>query len=172
MDLRFQVSDLVGRPGERRVVDGVVSVDLRVGQSEVSGPASVAATLHGIDAGAMADFTATFSAHLVCTRCLTEWDETMEASAVQVFEEDPDEDGYGLTSGDVIDLADPVRDEIALAIPFRPLCRADCLGLCPTCGTDLNGEPCGGHDEESDSPFAVLRGLLDNDSSDKDLSQQ
>ena len=26
--------------------------------------------------------------------------------------------------------------------PSVPLCRPDCLGLCPTCGADRNEEPC------------------------------
>ncbi|MGH8911669.1 MAG: YceD family protein [Acidimicrobiia bacterium] len=161
--LRFQVSDLVDRPGEKRVDGGEIDVDLTVGESRVNGPASVTVTLQGIDDGVLAEFTAVFNAHLVCTRCLAEWDETIEVSAVQVFAEEPDEDGYALAPGATIDLAESARDEIALAVPLRPLCRVDCPGLCPTCGTDLNREPCGGHDEEPDSPFAVLRGLLDQD---------
>ena len=37
-ELHFQVSDLVGRPGERRSVSGSMDVDLRVGESWVQGP--------------------------------------------------------------------------------------------------------------------------------------
>jgi len=179
--LRFLVSDLVDRPGERRAVAGTLAVDLMVGESTVAGPARVEAVLEGIDDGVLARFEVTFTAHLVCTRCLTEWDEELSVAAVQVFEPEPDDDGYALGRDDTIDLSGPVRDEVALAVPLRPVCRPDCLGLCPTCGTDLNREPCGGHEEVSDSPFAALQDLLDDDaldsrvldseSFDKDVSQ-
>lgn len=158
--LQFVASDLVDRPGQRRVVTGELPVDVVVGESSVNGVAHLEATLDGIDGGVLARFTATYPAHLVCNRCLTEWDEHGKVEGVQVFEAEPDEDGYALGKDDSVDLSGPVRDEIALAIPLRPLCRSDCLGLCPTCGTDLNRDPCSGHTEGSDSPFAVLEGLL------------
>jgi len=160
-ELLFQVSDLVGRPGERRSVSGTMDVDLRVGESWVRGPVAAEATLEGIPDGVRARFRATASAHLVCTRCLIEWDVDLEVSEEQLYEPEPDDDGYRLGADDTIDLAGPVRDEIALAIPLRPLCQPECLGLCPTCGSDLNRHPCGGHDEPVSSPFAALQGLFD-----------
>ncbi|HLU52521.1 MAG TPA: DUF177 domain-containing protein [Acidimicrobiia bacterium] len=161
-ELQFQVSDLVGRPGERRAVTGTMEVDLRVGESRVRGRVDAEATIEGIADGVRAMFRAKTRAHLVCTRCLTEWDADLDVSEQQVYEPVPDEDGYRLAGDDTIDLAGPVRDEIALAIPVRPLCQPDCQGLCPTCGTDLNRDPCGGHDEPVSSPFAALQGLFDS----------
>jgi uncharacterized protein len=43
---------------------------------------------------------------------------------------------------DVIELDDLVREEVLLAIPYKPLCTPDCRGLCPQCGVDLNTETC------------------------------
>lgn len=163
---RLLVSDLVDRPGEWRKETFEVDLDVRVGEVRLESPATVEVVLSGIDDGVLARFQAEATGHMVCTRCLTEWDEPVRASEVQVYEEAPDEDGYRLESGDIIDLGGPVRDELALAIPLRPLCRSDCAGLCPTCGTDLNRDPCGGHDEPPSSPFAALQGLFDDDSPD------
>ena len=165
-DLIFHVSDLTGRPGERRDERGSLDVDLAVGESTVRAPAAVEVTINGMSEGVLADFRSSTTVHLVCTRCLSEWEEDLAVAATQVFEPNPDEDGYFLGPDNRIDLSGPVRDEIALAIPFRPLCQSDCAGLCPTCGSDLNKDPCEGHDELSSSPFAALQGLLDNDSSD------
>jgi uncharacterized protein len=162
--LRFDVAQLIGKPGERSHVEGKVDLDLGVGSSYVAGPVAVQADIDGIDDGVLARFEARVPIHLVCTRCLAEWDEELDVSAIQVFEPEPDEDGYGLDREGFIDLSGPVRDEVALAIPIRPLCRPNCLGLCPTCGTDLNRDPCGGHEEPSRSPFAALQGLFDTDS--------
>lgn len=161
-ELRYQVADLVDRPGERRQVAGSLPVDLTVGEARVKGTARVEVVLEGIDDGVLARFEATAPATLQCTRCLLEWDGEVVAAAVQVFEPEPDEDGYALGADDTVDLSGPVRDEIALAVPIRPLCRDDCLGLCPTCGTDLNRDPCGGHEEPSRSPFAALQGMFDS----------
>jgi uncharacterized protein len=36
-----------------------------------------------------------------------------------------------------------VREEVLLAIPYKPLCKSDCRGLCAQCGQDLNIETCG-----------------------------
>jgi uncharacterized protein len=161
-ELVFHVADLVDRPGEHRRDTGRLPLDITVGESHVGGVAEVAIDFHGIDGGVLARFDVVAPVHLVCTRCLTEWDSTLEVGADQVFEREEDEDGYALGRDDTVDLSGPVRDEVALAVPVRPLCRPDCAGLCPTCGTDLNKEPCGGHDEPSSSPFAALQGMFDS----------
>jgi DUF177 domain-containing protein len=52
-------------------------------------------------------------------------------------------------SGDVIDLSELVREQILLALPTYPLCRADCRGLCTRCGADLNHVSCRCTEEEA-----------------------
>ena len=42
----------------------------------------------------------------------------------------------------VVVLDDLVRQEVILAVPFSPQCHADCRGLCPQCGQDLNVGTC------------------------------
>lgn len=160
--LVFNVADLVDRPGEHRRDSGQIPLDINVGESHVGGVADVAIDFHGIDGGVLAGFAVAAPVHLVCTRCLAEWDGRLDVEATQVFEREADEDGYALERDDTVDLSGPVRDEVALAVPVRPLCRPDCAGLCPTCGSDLNKDPCGGHDEPSSSPFAALQGMFDS----------
>jgi uncharacterized protein len=58
-----------------------------------------------------------------------------------------------------IDLSAIVREEILLDIPYKPLCRPSCKGLCPTCGEDLNRGSCSCKDEVFDERFAPLKGL-------------
>jgi uncharacterized protein len=60
--------------------------------------------------------------------------------------------------GEKIDLAPLVREQLILAVPFAPLCREDCAGLCPQCGADRNAQACG-CEKPSDPRFAALRGL-------------
>lgn len=160
-ELSIPVGDLIGAPGKERPFSGSKSVHLRLGDTSVAGPMSVTGRVVGLIDAVRADFTASAHAHFTCTRCLTEWDGEVTVSAEQYFRRTPDEDGYGIVDG-VIDVAGPAQDELALALPAAPLCRDDCLGLCPTCGTDLNSEPCGGHGEEPESPFAALKDLFDS----------
>lgn len=103
---------------------------------------------------------ATTHLHLTCHRCLTEWDEDVIVPVAEAMGFDDDEDGYTL-DGDVADLEPVLRDAVLLEVPLRPLCRSGCFGLCSTCGADLNTDACPGHDEETTSPFAELRDLLE-----------
>ncbi len=59
-----------------------------------------------------------------------------------------------------IDLQPLMREYALLEIPINPLCRADCRGLCPVCGEDLNRQDCGHQAESDQSPFAALGDFL------------
>jgi uncharacterized protein len=73
-------------------------------------------------------------------------------------EEEPNDDLYYFT-GDQLDLAPMLREQVILASPMHPLCTNDCLGLCARCGHDLNGGPCHCGEEPSGGPFDVLRAM-------------
>lgn len=157
----MEVGDLIGHPEGRREFFGRHPVSLRLGDSSVKGTMEVEGWARGTVDGVSAQFTVTAPIHLTCVRCLREWDERLEAAGSQHFTRTPDEDGYSIEEGR-IDVVGPATDELALAIPVAPLCRPGCKGLCPICGTDLNDDPCDGHGDDSDSPFAVLRDLFDS----------
>jgi len=160
-ELVVDVADLVGHPGATKEVSGEHPVSLHLGEVEVKGPMQVEGEVRGTVDGVIAGFAARAPAHFVCVRCLTEWSGEIEAKGSQHFTNVPDEDGYAIVDRQV-DLSGPATDELALSMPATPLCRPDCQGLCPICGTDLNVKPCDGHGEESDSPFVVLKDLFDS----------
>ncbi len=60
---------------------------------------------------------------------------------------------------DKLDLAAWSHDALALALPDKILCRADCAGLCPACGKNLNNEPHTHEEQHSDSRWAALESL-------------
>lgn len=62
-------------------------------------------------------------------------------------------------SGDEIDLAPLVDEQIILALPTRPLCQEDCKGLCPSCGKNMNTETCDCASHAGDPRLAVLRDI-------------
>jgi uncharacterized protein len=63
----------------------------------------------------------------------------------------------------ILDVDELIRQQLVAEIPIRTLCGGDCRGLCPKCGTDLNQGPCACPAETTDSPFAALSVLLEQD---------
>jgi len=49
---------------------------------------------------------------------------------------------------------------VVLALPVNPLCREDCPGLCPDCGTPWDELPEGHSHEQADPRWAALQGLI------------
>jgi uncharacterized protein len=45
-------------------------------------------------------------------------------------------------SGTKLALAEILQEQVLLALPMKVLCKLDCKGLCPTCGTNLNLKSC------------------------------
>jgi uncharacterized protein len=71
-------------------------------------------------------------------------------------------DAIRLDRHHVLDLEPAIRDAISLAEPIAPLCRADCPGLCETCGADLAADPGHAHPEDDLDPrLAAMAGLRD-----------
>lgn len=56
-----------------------------------------------------------------------------------------------------LDLSAAVREHVVLAMPEYVMCKEDCRGLCPQCGTDLNRETCDCTAEPVDDRWAALR---------------
>jgi uncharacterized protein len=109
---------------------------------------------------------------LSCSRCLTEYDELidapftvfyMPAKAGTTQDEEvelSEEDLVSVTfEGDEIDFAREVSEQVLTEIPLKPLCRGDCKGLCRTCGTDLNQGSCDCKDESFNPKFGALKSL-------------
>jgi len=67
---------------------------------------------------------------------------------------------------DVVQLEEPVIDvyslllqQLYLGMPDKLLCSEGCLGICSSCGADLNASACECSKEAGSSPFSVLAKL-------------
>ncbi|MBC7693775.1 MAG: DUF177 domain-containing protein [Methylotenera sp.] len=60
---------------------------------------------------------------------------------------------------DYIDLADVLTEQIQLQVPFQPLCKADCKGMCTQCGADLNVGRCACAKITASNAFSALKDL-------------
>ena len=92
-----------------------------------------------------------------CMRCL---EDAAQQVAVDAREVDQPGEAEELQSpyvdAEELDLRRWAHDAFALALPAQVLCRADCAGLCPRCGANLNAEPGHAHEPEPDPRWAKL----------------
>jgi len=106
---------------------------------------------------------------LTCSRCLNKFKKPVDIPLKitllkkQDFPEDLEltsEDlETGVYEGEEVNFMDFILDHLILAIPYAPLCKPDCKGLCPVCGADLNNEPCSCNTAWIDPRFAILKEL-------------
>lgn len=158
----FPISDVLSDHGSRRAIEVDTSIDWRLELAAVGPHLKAELVLENASGVLVVRGPAETTLELTCDRCLTVWTEALKVEITEAlgFDGDGDGDGYALES-DTADLEPVLRDALLLEVPLRPMCRDDCLGLCATCGADLNTATCPGHDEESTSPFAALRDLLE-----------
>ena len=115
--------------------------------------------------------TGTFQAlvRLTCGRCLEPFTLGLEDHVAGRFTPRPaGGDEVQLTTDDLdvtfydggeINLGAFLRAETLLDVPMKPLCRANCQGLCPVCGGDRNVTHCACQVQPADprlAPFRVL----------------
>jgi len=74
----------------------------------------------------------------------------------EVSEDDLD---AGVYRDDQIDLDELLREQFYLTLPMKPLCREDCAGLCPQCGTNRNTGSCACVSHWEDPRLAPLKRL-------------
>ncbi len=102
-----------------------------------------------------------------CVRCLDPVAEQVNATVQELYyypdkapEPGEEDDEPMLVQDELIDLEPVLRDAVVTALPFQPLCRPDCPGLCDRCGVRLAEHPGHFHDD-IDPRWASLRGLLE-----------
>jgi uncharacterized protein len=149
------------------------------GQLIVNGPVAYSFKLSRI--GEMITIQGHVKAQVVlaCGRCLENFELPVQSDFDLVYalqmpevEDESDEEleltaddlGIVLLTGDEIDLAEPLVEQLLLSLPFKSVCRKDCKGLCPHCGVDLNYSECQCDVPQFDTRFSALKNLkIDSD---------
>jgi DUF177 domain-containing protein len=146
----IDVSDLLGKPGASRDV-GVRGFLEGLGTELASVsedmPIDGALLLESVLEGVVVTGRLSGTFQLCCARCLQEFERPFAVDLLERFVPAPDDDEYALDPAGLVDPNQMVRDVVGVELPFSPLCRPDCLGLCPVCGGDRNEGECPGHDE-------------------------
>jgi uncharacterized protein len=142
----IDVRDLLEHPGSSREVHLAEVFDgLETALAEVppDRPVRVDVLLESVVEGILVSGPLSGRIDYHCARCLKPFSGDLRVEVTELFALEPaaEEDQYPVREG-AIDLEPMVRDAILLAIPFSPLCRSDCLGLCERCGGDRNLGEC------------------------------
>ena len=94
-----------------------------------------------------------------CGRCLKVYTEKLNAQVAGA--ENIENDAF-IYESDLLDITEPVRESLLLAVPLQALCREDCRGLCPVCGADRNEGDCGCDTTSVDPRLAALKQFIKN----------
>ncbi|MCC6147785.1 MAG: DUF177 domain-containing protein [Anaerolineaceae bacterium] len=89
------------------------------------------------------NFDATLNSE--CVRCLAEFLQPLSVAFSELYAfkfKAVTESNLILPEDGNIDLGPLVREYLLLEMPLRPLCKANCKGLCVVCGADLNEGLC------------------------------
>ncbi len=111
-------------------------------------------------------------AELTCSRCLSrfhhplkirfeeEFLPTIDITSGMPLPQTDETGAFMIDEHHILDLTEPARQYALMAIPMKPLCRADCAGLCQKCGKNLNQGNCGCPTHEIDPRWSELTRLL------------
>jgi DUF177 domain-containing protein len=174
--MKISIDEIPQTPKEIVFSESVEELNKIYSQSsnrEFGFPASLEVELRYYRAAADLFFDGRISGELqgVCGRCAEDYlfrmDQPFEfalipdpAKAERKAEElHRDDLGLSYYTGDEIDLAPLIAEQVILALPTQPLCAENCRGLCASCGTNLNRESCFCAAPKGDPRMAVFRTL-------------
>jgi uncharacterized protein len=153
MPYKAEVRSILESLSASRGVSGAISVpDIELGGQPYAfaGPIGFEVTLTNTGAGIVAAGRAHALVRTCCVRCLCDMeihsDADVEAFYVRPGRETelPQEQEFEFVADDsTLDLEPAVTQSVVVDLPFAPVHSADCKGLCPSCGADLNSGACG-----------------------------
>lgn len=166
------VRSLGRRPGAMREDRRTVPAPAAIGSDLIGvpdgAPLAVDVRLESVTEGVLVTGTVTAPLRGECARCLDPITDELVVDIVELFaypdsvtDETTSEDEVHRIDGDYLDIEPVVRDGIVLGLPWTPLCRPDCAGLCPDCGQRLDDVPSDHTHETIDPRWAALTALLD-----------
>jgi uncharacterized protein len=160
--LVFDTTSLGRRPGSMERVQRTVEAPADLGTDVIAvpegAPLELDLQLESVVEGVLVTGSACATATGACVRCLDPVAHPVDAAFQELFAyadraahhhqvaPDEDEAEEHTLHGDLFDLEPVLRDAVVPALPFQPVCRDDCPGLCPECGARLADDPDHHHD--------------------------
>ncbi|WP_344086438.1 YceD family protein [Nostocoides veronense] len=172
--LVFSTLALGRRPGSMLEVSREVECAEPIGTDVIEVPAreplDVEVRLESVLEGVLATGSVRATAVGACVRCLDQVSVDVDGTFQELFAY-PERAARGRKVGatdeetqeyevqdDLINLEPVLVDAVVPSLPFQPVCREDCPGLCPQCGFRLADDPAHAH-ELLDPRWSALAGL-------------
>lgn len=166
--LILEVHELSRRAGTMKKVTRTVPAPTGLGIELIGVPAGsdipLELRLESVVEGVYVSGTAEVALTGECSRCLRPIEDDLELELQELYfypGNDTEEDA-ALVVDERIDLEPLIRDAVVLDLPFTPLCREDCPGLCVTCGANLNDDPDHSHEDRIDPRWGKLMDLAED----------
>ena len=170
--MQFNVAHLLKEPvgaSEHHTLDATFAPLGETGTDRVQGQIRFVRVTDGIWVSGMLDSNAVCT----CSRCLKGFSLTLQLDLDEIYlpvvdiitggalslPEDTDP-SFIIDDHHTLDITEVVRQSAIVTLPMKPLCRPDCAGLCPECGSDRNQVRCTCQSVESDPRWASLSRLL------------
>lgn len=177
----IDVREVGRRPGSmrtyRRSVPAPAGLVLDLIGVPEGAPLAVDVRLESVTEGVLVTGSAAGPLTGECGRCLDPVSDELVVDFCELFaypdsvtEETTEPDEVHRLDGDYLDVEPVVRDAIVLGLPFTPLCRPDCAGLCPTCGQRLDELPADHAHDVLDPRWAALAAFTDAAQGDSEKS--
>ncbi|MEE6288414.1 DUF177 domain-containing protein [Georgenia sp. MJ173] len=173
--------DLGRSPGTMSEVERTILApdDLATGVMRVIAGSELVLTarLESVREGILVTGVVRADTHAECVRCLRDIDSELVVDVADLYfypgareaalaEGDEEAEDMRELEGELLDLEPLLRDSIVTAMPFQPLCRPDCAGLCPGCGERFDDLPADHEHVDIDPRWAALAGLAEGASTD------
>jgi uncharacterized protein len=169
----FDVRELGRRAGSlrtyRRSAPSPAKLGLELIAVPEGAPLAIDVRLESVTEGVLVTGTVSVQADGECGRCLDPIHEELDVDICELFaypdsttDETSEEDEVYRVDNDYVDIEPVVRDAVVLGLPFAPLCRPDCGGLCPECGQRVDDLPDGHTHEQLDPRWAALAAFTDS----------
>ena len=170
----FDLRELGRQPGAMADHRRSVPAGARLGLDLIAVPEGASLDLdlrlESVSEGVLVTGTVTAPLTGQCGRCLDPIHDELTVEVCELFayarsttDETTEQDEVHRVDGDLLDVEPVARDAIVLALPWTPLCRPDCAGLCPDCGQRFDDLPAGHAHRQIDPRWAALATLVTDD---------
>jgi len=179
----IDVREVGRRPGSmrayRRTIPAPTGLALEFIGIPEGAPLTIDFRLESVTEGVLVTGSATGPLTGECGRCLDPVSDELVVDFCELFayrdsltDETTEQDEVHRLDGDYVDVEPVVRDAVVLGLPFTPLCRPDCAGLCATCGQRLDDVPVDHAHDVLDPRWAALAAFSDTAQGDPSTSAE
>ena len=178
--LVLDTHELTRRAGSTRTHRATVQAPADLGTAVIGIPEGseleLDLRLESVMEGVLVSGTVRGTAKGECSRCLDDISRDLTVDVTELFvypdraaasakegDDEAEDEESVLGEDETADVEPPLRDSVVTALPFQPVCREDCPGLCSECGARLADDPDHHHDVV-DPRWSALQSMLESTS--------